>query len=77
MDVKYIGTYDFRVIRKEDLEAQGVTGWTTTRWAEGETKTVQDAGGKWLCDNLKQEFKAVTSTSTSSTSTTSKTSSSS
>lgn len=85
MDLKYIGHYDYRTIRDEDLERQGISGFTTTTWLKAETKTVQDAGGQWLADNLPAEFQIAaapmstlssTTTRTASTSTTDKTSSS-
>lgn len=60
MDVQYIGRSDFRVIRTQDLAAQGISGWQTTEWARNETKAVQDEGGAWLVEHLADEFKEIT-----------------
>lgn len=59
MELMYTGRAHRRVISAEDLTRVGISGFETTTWLRGESKTVQDAGGQWLVDNLSTEFKKV------------------
>lgn len=59
MNLRYKGTSDYYELTSNDLKPHGVTNFTKTVWAKGQTQEVNDDAGDKILELLADDFEQV------------------